>query len=374
MKHSTVKILLIWLVSALLPLQIFAMNKADDDNTIREIVFFGDSLSDNGNLYSLSLGSYPKSPPYYQGRFSDGPTWAENVADHFKNTKQISSSNYALGGESVMPHNYGKGSFSFTFDESIDNYFFHVFSRSTKSQTLYVILIGANDYIWGSENPADDTTNVNRGIRDSLQRLIDAGGRNFLLLNMPDLSVVPAARGADVQTLQELTRLHNQKLANVPVELLKDNLNLELNIKIFDYYALSKDILTNTEELNKKFNKHITNTQDPCYTGGYGLMADTNQEAKLVAAMERNYKMGKGRFLHTNSLAEKISFAELAHVIVTNPMLASSYYTGENSLAGAQPCADPSSYLFWDYEHPTASGHAITSEMVIDFIEKNFTL
>jgi outer membrane lipase/esterase len=41
------------------------------------VVVFGDSLSDNGNLYRLSRGANPPSPPYYQGRFSSGPVWVE---------------------------------------------------------------------------------------------------------------------------------------------------------------------------------------------------------------------------------------------------------------------------------------------------------
>ena len=43
------------------------------------IYFFGDSLSDSGNISALSLGLYPGAP-YYQGRFSNGPTWAESYA------------------------------------------------------------------------------------------------------------------------------------------------------------------------------------------------------------------------------------------------------------------------------------------------------
>jgi phospholipase/lecithinase/hemolysin len=43
---------------------------------ITEIVVFGDSLSDTGNLFAyekmMNLPLLPPSPPYYQGRFSNG--------------------------------------------------------------------------------------------------------------------------------------------------------------------------------------------------------------------------------------------------------------------------------------------------------------
>ncbi|MBN8552039.1 MAG: autotransporter domain-containing protein [Caulobacterales bacterium] len=45
--------------------------------TYSRIVTFGDSLSDNGNLYLATGNTTPPSPPYYQGRFSNGPVWTE---------------------------------------------------------------------------------------------------------------------------------------------------------------------------------------------------------------------------------------------------------------------------------------------------------
>ena len=47
--------------------------------TYSRLVVFGDSLSDNGNLYLISGGTQPPSPPYYQGRFSSGQVWTERL-------------------------------------------------------------------------------------------------------------------------------------------------------------------------------------------------------------------------------------------------------------------------------------------------------
>ena len=54
-----------------------------------QIVFFGDSLSDNGNLYKLFYKILPKSPPYYNGRFSNGPTWAEDVGTYYNENNKV---------------------------------------------------------------------------------------------------------------------------------------------------------------------------------------------------------------------------------------------------------------------------------------------
>eukprot|EP00127_Corallochytrium_limacisporum_P001845 Clim_evm11s87 gene=Clim_evmTU11s87 len=48
---------------------------------LKDIVVFGDSLSDTGNVYNLTNHEWPYVPPYWEGRFSNGPTWPEYVAD-----------------------------------------------------------------------------------------------------------------------------------------------------------------------------------------------------------------------------------------------------------------------------------------------------
>ncbi len=41
------------------------------------VFVFGDSLSDPGNLFAITGGTIPLSPPFFAGRFSNGPVWAE---------------------------------------------------------------------------------------------------------------------------------------------------------------------------------------------------------------------------------------------------------------------------------------------------------
>ena len=43
------------------------------------LVVFGDSLSDNGNFFAMTGGTFPPAP-YYQGRFSNGPVAVERLA------------------------------------------------------------------------------------------------------------------------------------------------------------------------------------------------------------------------------------------------------------------------------------------------------
>lgn len=62
------------------------------------LVVFGDSLSDNGNLFAIT--GQPASPPYFQGRFSSGPVWTELLGfNALRAGGAVSGSiNYAYGG------------------------------------------------------------------------------------------------------------------------------------------------------------------------------------------------------------------------------------------------------------------------------------
>lgn len=69
--------------------------------SFKELLVFGDSLSDVGNYYIVSENSSPKEP-YYEGRFSNGPLWIEVFAEEmgFPAVKPslAGGMNYAYGG------------------------------------------------------------------------------------------------------------------------------------------------------------------------------------------------------------------------------------------------------------------------------------
>ncbi|MBV8232201.1 MAG: hypothetical protein JO329_19640, partial [Planctomycetaceae bacterium] len=67
-----------------------------------QLVAFGDSLTDVGNVYHITNGTFPVSPPYDQGRFSDGPVWVEELASRMGLPAPLPSSeggtDFAFGG------------------------------------------------------------------------------------------------------------------------------------------------------------------------------------------------------------------------------------------------------------------------------------
>src|SRR5690242_15979940 len=69
--------------------------------SFKELLVFGDSLSDVGNFYIFNGKTDPKAP-YFEGRFSNGPLWIELFAEEmgFPPVKPSLAGglNYAYGG------------------------------------------------------------------------------------------------------------------------------------------------------------------------------------------------------------------------------------------------------------------------------------
>ncbi|CAB4419763.1 unnamed protein product [Rhizophagus irregularis] len=61
------------------------------------MIVLGDSYSDNGNgVFKISDGSFPP-PPYFEGRFTNGPVWVEYLSKKLG----LNSVNYAAGGATI---------------------------------------------------------------------------------------------------------------------------------------------------------------------------------------------------------------------------------------------------------------------------------
>jgi thermolabile hemolysin len=53
-------------------------------------------LDDGNGVYKLSDGTFPP-PPYFEGRFSNGPVWVEYLSKKLG----LASVNYAAGGATI---------------------------------------------------------------------------------------------------------------------------------------------------------------------------------------------------------------------------------------------------------------------------------
>lgn len=151
---------------------------------------FGDSLSDSGNVYALTGTTYPPAP-YYNGRFSDGPTYAENLAGKLTlsaTPSLLGGTNYAYGGATAAP---GSNISGFATDLGTQVSAFRGLSGPADANALYVLWAGANDL---RANPsAGGISAALTGISGAVQGLYAEGARNFLVMNLPNLGLTPEA-------------------------------------------------------------------------------------------------------------------------------------------------------------------------------------
>lgn len=228
------------------------------------IVFFGDSLSDTGNIWYATSGFPPA--PYYQGtggaapdrtggQWSDylGPSWPSVFAAKYgllATPSVVGGNNYAWGGArtGVNP-DVGAAPW---LDQQVGLYL--ATGMPPSATTLYSVMIGGNDVANNLLNP-----NVVPGIDSivtSLTDLYNAGGRQFLVANVPDIGTTPEfqGRGPDVAALASLWTVQ----WNMALETALASLGLQdATIGFLDLYALGKD-----PELLAGY----ANTTDACLT------------------------------------------------------------------------------------------------------------
>ena len=206
---------------------------ADDDDDdgggfgrapITDLYVFGDSLSDTGNLSALTFGIEPPSPPYFDGRFSDGPVWVETLAPllglevDFDTDVTVDplANNQAVAGaftdtrnenEALLPSLAGTGILGQVAS-------FEAAGGRIGRGDLVVIWGGANNYIF---DPAARPRRVVADLVEAVERLSDLGARRFLLPNLPDLGRTPlgtlVSTPAEAAFLSAQSEAHNRILA-----------------------------------------------------------------------------------------------------------------------------------------------------------------
>lgn len=130
------------------------------------VVTFGDSLSDNGNV----------------ARFTNGKLWVEMLANHFN----ANLSDFAYGGATTGYDNPSIGSTATGLLWQVSTYSPFV-AGLPSTDTLLTVWAGANDLLQG-RNPGDAILNIGT----ALDHLYAAGGRNFIVPNLPDIGKTPA--------------------------------------------------------------------------------------------------------------------------------------------------------------------------------------
>ncbi|MBV9389124.1 MAG: SGNH/GDSL hydrolase family protein, partial [Chroococcidiopsidaceae cyanobacterium CP_BM_ER_R8_30] len=207
-----------------------------------QLYVFGDSLSDIGNIYNVTttanliqpgiIAVQPPSPPYYQGRYSNGPNWVDDLASSLGLT--ITPSTQLTVGLPVTPSlqfnsNYGGATarqsvdFAFGSAESgrnnasspvlpgilteVQSYTddLKVVNQPAHPNALYIVWEGGlNDYRSGAYTRPDQLT---ANIVQAITSLYDVGARNVLVVNEPNLGEIPVVAASGASNANYLSQL-----------------------------------------------------------------------------------------------------------------------------------------------------------------------
>ena len=220
---------------------------------ITEIVVFGDSLSDTGNLFAHLISEYPPgfppSPPYYYGRFSNGPVWVETLAVGLGLTPPkpslLGGTNYAWGGAETG-HGFSSKdtpNIGWQIDAFLNG------GNAPSDKHLYVIWAGSNDF--NNTDTPPEPADLVQNIYDHITAIANAAPSGtelkFLVANLPPLGQTIRAQwlGQYVHPLipvaLDLLSWKFNTLLSAALEELEEN----PGIKIFrlDIFSLTQEIL-----------------------------------------------------------------------------------------------------------------------------------
>jgi phospholipase/lecithinase/hemolysin len=218
------------------------------------IYAFGDSLTDTGNAYSLTFGQVPP-PPYWEGRFSDGPIWYDEVGAVFRE-QGLETRNYAIGGAKARRDWDG-------IPDLPDQVWVYRNRTEPRPDPLVALWAGGNDL--RERIGSGSLTRVAREAADQLTAaaasLWRSGVDTALVFNLPDFADIPAYVGAD-EALRAQATLGTLTFNTRLDEGMAGLRGLGMEVLKVDTFALFKQVVADPAAYG------ITNLTQPCFVGG----------------------------------------------------------------------------------------------------------
>ena len=275
------------------------------------IYSFGDSLSDVGNIFAATGGAIPApsfpsgAPAYFDGRFSNGPNWVDDL-----------SAKLGLG--PVTPSAEGGNDFA----------------------------VGGAQTGPTSVNPGVPLVDLNYQVQEF--KVLDPsptpGALYTLDIGANDIGNALSAYGKNPSF--DLTGFLTEAVANTVGAI--DTLYSDGARDLLYYEVPDLSLVPAFEaagplggELAMQFNYAVLAEIKPLEAGGLTVF-DVPIFSALQTIVSYPYRFGL-----TN---------------VTSPCISGNFE------APGTECADPSQYLFWDDEHPTATGQSLTANLAYDVL------
>lgn len=251
---------------------------------------FGDSLSDNGNLYAATSGlaaagafpmALPQASDYWNGRFSNGQVAVEVLAGELG----IGLVDMAYGGATTaLAPSYATplGTFDTGVSAQVAGYL-GATGGAADSAGLYVVWAGSNDLRDAFASLADPTLTLAQlqtqlsnasatvigNLLSTVGTLYAAGARDFLLPTLPDFGLTPEGQAAQslipasVFSLSDFSTSFDAALAQA-----YGSLEAALpgaTLTVFDTLAIQRAVYADPAAYG------IGDVDTPCFSGYVGV-------------------------------------------------------------------------------------------------------
>ncbi|MBN8527944.1 MAG: autotransporter domain-containing protein [Caulobacterales bacterium] len=231
------------------------------------LVVFGDSLSDNGNLYAATGNTTPVSPIYYQGRFSNGPVFTELLG--------FNAARFAAGGSVT-------GNINLAFGGALTGVAASPLGMRSQLQAylgaggrfgagdLVSVLGGANNIFQniaaagGSSNPQGAINPIVTAAASDVNFIVNSaasgGAGTVLVTNLPKLSLTPQFRVSPAAPLADyaVSTFNSALLTGLTATAAA---NRNSNIIMMDIFKIGDTIVANPGAFG------LTNVTDACFNG-----------------------------------------------------------------------------------------------------------
>lgn len=231
---------------------------------ITKLVIFGDSLSDTGNVYLATGGVYPPAPPYFPGRFSNGPIWVDYLAANYGTTAVpflAGGTNFAVGGASTGVDGVVPGT-------GVTSQAFLYMTTAFDPEALHIVSGGGNDLLDASEALTDPTALQIAGqvaaqnLLAIAYQLAVSGAERVALTNSANVGLTPSALFGGTSTEAAIATLaFNAALKDGYVNL--SSLFTSTHFYFIDQFALTNAIV-NDALFNGGGKYGVTDITTPC--------------------------------------------------------------------------------------------------------------
>ncbi|KAL4403113.1 ester hydrolase [Malassezia pachydermatis] len=267
---------------------------------ISRVVVFGDSYVDLGNGdFVLSNKTWPADSAYADGRFTNGMTWPEQLAQKLR----ADMAGYAFGGATTNNSLVqGLAGLNDTIQVpdlamQVDNYLKDAQNKSDPNG-LYILAAGSNDFFFGMKNDTNPVSLANRSV-DSLltqaDRLASTGAKYLMIPTLTDMGRLPHG----LNYTNASSSAGATMFANVFNEMMKSRAKMFLNQSSTVYVVdMQNPLLLYMAQAQQN---NVTNVTDACLRGVHKVEIDAGVPRSL--------------------------------------------------------CENPNTYVFWDIYHPTSHTH-----------------